>query len=325
MICPMKGKYWMLIKTKFFGIILVSMVAGNKTYAVNCKEIFLPSQLKNEQIAEALKTNRFVVSRGLDNYMQTFGLRFEKWLENLSPDQVWIDFGAGSREAVINYLIEFGSRAAKVYALDFVKPKLDNLWQIAESELVAKSKLVNLTGKLVEDYSATEIPKFDIATDLYGPISYTENITLVLQRYLDSFRSNSSSLFVKTSYAFGLESRVGMSFRDTGTYIFTLSGEMISLTTWISRIEGVKLNISSKLNGSFILQKIKSEVIVPELEFVSSYAYGMPPVRIFKEKGVGHLSSKSLDRYKYVNESGVRHSLYSRGFRYLRRMPPFLK
>ena len=111
-------------------------------------------------------------------------------------------------------------------------------------------------------------------TDLYGPISYTTRIDEVLEKYFKVL-TDDGAIFIAS---------------NNSTSVINSAGSKISLTDWISTIEGISVKVVNRINNvdpggpdewGIKLTKLQERVEIPALELVT-LEDGSPPTRVFK-------------------------------------------
>lgn len=233
-------------------IILSSPALANSA-APKCSQVFQTERLF---ITERIQKNKFVTDRHLDDYARELHPDFKKSVATLSPDQHWVDLGAGKALAQIDYIKaqESHAQAALTTAVAF---KLDR-WFSPKS----------YDGKLQVKEGAFETQdtyawkKVDLITDVYGVLSYTGHLSVSLQKTFDMMNINAELYLLMTPY---------------GTQVQTAQGK-IALIDFLKSIPGIKIEgTGSQLK----ITKTAETITVPSLRLVR-YTDEAPPLRLFE-------------------------------------------
>lgn len=237
----------------------------------DCSILFNLTPISDAETKLAMHNNDFIVHRDFKNYVVELGSPFRIAISELGKGDIWVNFGAGQRNAELDYLqgVAIVNPEARVYAIDFVKPELSAFKMKFEKKFIASGQLVNITGRLIEDIPLTELPRFDVGSDLFGPISYTENLSTVLNTYLSLMQPMKSELFVRTL---------------PSTYIITTDRKVLTLGSWLGRIKGLQRVWTGAMRNQFMIAKLEESVQLPSLQLVA-YNAAKPPLRIFAEEG----------------------------------------
>jgi SAM-dependent methyltransferase len=264
--------------THFKVIIFLIALSSSAAVGHNCRFLFDPSvksqfeilqSLDNQslqvlKINKSLSKNNFTTSRNLTDYDSVFKLR--PLLAKMTAKQRWLDSGAGRAIAQLEYLslfkkYEFSS--PQLVALAYKKP-----WFVTSKKINFKY----LSGRKLEDYTTTELGKFDLITDFFGPFSYTENAIQVLNVYLDILNVGGT---------------LKIYFTSPHNVVYNKNNEIVSLETWL--IQNLNKNsISDAFEVTFekgtltVIRKKEQVFKLPALELNYFYA-DLPPIRKYKE------------------------------------------
>ena len=214
----------------------------------------------------AIRPSGFEVRRNLDQYKNAFGLRFSAHLNDLVKGDVWIDLGAGSGDALLDFLGAHPNQGVKTVGVAWVKPPPSNAtYAKAETHFESTGAFKFLQGGRLEEIPRAELPQSQVITDLMGPMAYTHDLPLILRLELSLLKDEKSALFITV---------------DSRTSIETPQGAR-TLSEWISSIKG--LTVSTSQNHGFTvleIHKLEPEPSIPELS-LKHLQPGMPPVRVF--------------------------------------------
>ncbi len=271
-----------------------------KAQAYQCADIFVlitPSMtaLVADNNDRLIEKNLFTTDRGMDKYEELLGRTFAWHARMLSKDDVWVDFGSGRGIALIEYLsghyvlaeapTVYGITVSRIpfrdkYAGYEHNKAKDKEWireqhlKDLEAQFREAGKYISLEGKYVE---VQNLPKFTMGTDLYGPFSYTSQLAVVLNKYLEAMTAHESVLYVHHAL-------VDTQFQK-GTLIRMPDGRELEVSRWIQTFEGVSLTKGPNIAGmveSFSLIKTKEDFRFPDLELTEMRDATAPAFRVFK-------------------------------------------
>ncbi len=248
-----------------------------------------------------LVNNDFTVSRRLMTYSMQMPFvhtpTLQKMVEQLPPQSTWIDMGAGSGRALADGLTQ-NDNIAKGIAISYRRP-LDT---VDESALGDRFKY--LDGDYVENMSLDGrldhyVGKVDLITDMFGPLSYTEDFARVLQVYIDLLKTDGEmtfNLLSETNFKI-VSGEFVVTEPKTGNTVIE-NGHVLreGLIAWLSNIPGLEVkeivdyefSQPSDSQGKFErsigikIRKINSDVRVPQNLRMRNYEPASPPIRIFE-------------------------------------------
>jgi SAM-dependent methyltransferase len=135
----------------------------------------------------------YVTGRALSDYAELLPSGFCDALGNLGSSDRWLDVGAGSGQAILDYYapehdaaagqkcVRSGAKARAVAIT--IEDRRTDKWREQAASL-GGDRLRYLSGKRLRDYSPEELGKFQIITDVFGGFSYTENLSLFVEKVL---------------------------------------------------------------------------------------------------------------------------------------------
>ncbi|MDD5303046.1 MAG: hypothetical protein PHS14_08035 [Elusimicrobia bacterium] len=229
----------------------------------------------------------FTRGRDLGTYVEKLGPGFHAAIDAIGrrPDPRWLDSGGGEGVAVKEYLDLAKARnwpAVKITLLAYDTP--------ARSE----GLLEVLSGRYLEKIPDSEITKSDIITDLFGPLSYSGQPHLVLQKYLDRLKDGGKAFIHLGAgdQAFGTTNQVVMA-----------DGRVVPFVDWLKTVPGLDFEYEVRHivtpmrefdTGTAILtRRAGPDVRFPPLELIQ-YKEGMPPRMMFREAGHTGQASAAL-------------------------------
>jgi hypothetical protein len=142
-----------------------------------------------------------------------------------------------------------------------------------------------LYGKRLREYSLEELGKFQLITDVYGGFSYTENLSLFLERVLALLEVGGS--FYTLVASVHLED--GKDDPKTTWYLTELvdaAGRDVKVCSWMKGVSCVNVTCESKSDWGtptelLRVQKICGNISVPRTTLLK-YEAGQPPGRKFR-------------------------------------------
>jgi hypothetical protein len=235
----------------------------------------------------------YVTDRGLENYRELLPDGFGDALRKLGPADRWLDIGAGSGQAILDYYApEFDlgpdgrmrpSRGrARAVAVSIEDRRSAGWWR--QAAILGDDKITYLYKKRLRDYSREELGKFQVVTDVYGGFSYTTDLSLFIEKVL-------SLLDVGGSF-FTLIQSVHLSDgkdRPTTWYLTELidpAGRDVKVCSWLKSVSCVQVTCETRPDWDaptelIRVQKTCDDTAVPPLRRLFFEA-GNPPERHFQ-------------------------------------------
>ncbi|WII73833.1 hypothetical protein QJS83_08075 [Bdellovibrio sp. 22V] len=237
-------------------VILFSGVGTSSAAAAaeQCSSLFLVSHW---EISARVQKNKFVTNRDLFEYGEVLHKDFKDSLQKLSPEQHWIDLGAGKANAQIAYIKSFphsqsaAQATAVAYKLDrwFSPPKFDGKLQVKEGAF--------------ETQPTHTWKKADLVTDVFGVVSYTHDLHTSLQKVFDMMNVKGEFYIYASNYH---------------TSVRVSEKTSLSLIDFLATIDGLRVE---GRYGTIKITKEKENVTVPQLELLK-YKDDAPPSRSFR-------------------------------------------
>ncbi|MFM8313962.1 MAG: hypothetical protein ACKOA8_06720 [Deltaproteobacteria bacterium] len=294
----------------------------------SCAEAF-------SRLTSLIDSNRFETQRGIEEYIELFPDSFLVELAKLNKHQHWIDAGSGEGYASLDFFqrsIDPERILAQAKASWFrgrvihfdpgllrqglhlintssarEKPKVTAVTYHMEKKAKVSPEVEYKVGKFFEDISTSEFKPADLITDLFGVMSYSPQIDVVLKQYHDILKLQGKAYiyagdFVDIPTYSGLFKKQTMGERGWFSN-FALSqvkrrdGSQISLIDWISSLPGFESSLEERvltqpptqgvqsgrvLRKTLILKKTNLETKIPRLRLVESDDQ-KPPLRVFEE------------------------------------------
>ena len=234
----------------------------------------------------------YVVDRGLLSYSFALSPDFKDTLAKLGENDRWLDIGAGEGRAVLDYatakydvltpaVLREGKRA-QVVAMS-IEDRRTNQWYQTAAKLEDK-QLQYLFGKRLREYSNEELGRFQIITDVIGGFSYSQDLTLFMQKTLGLLAVNGSfyTVLQDVSWENGTNKPhyAGASFL---TEIRKTDGSEMRMCSYLKSITCVEVTCMGKGDWTppievYRVKKTCDAVSVPRLT-PTQYEAGTPPER----------------------------------------------
>jgi hypothetical protein len=234
----------------------------------------------------------YVTGRGLSDYADLLPTGFCDALGKLGSADRWLDIGAGAAQAMLDYYAPkndaaankkcVGAGKARAVAMSIEDRRTDQWRQQAAS--LGGDRMRYLSGKRLRDYLSEELGKFQIITDVFGGFSYTEHLSLFVDKVL-SLLEVGGSLYtlVPGVHLENAKDKLGILYL---TELESATGRPEKVCSWLKKASCVQVTCESKIDWKrptevIKIQKVCSDTSVPSmklLEFVSGY----PPSRRFQ-------------------------------------------
>ncbi len=211
-------------------------------------------------IEDRLKNNRFVTERSLRYYridFEGFGLA----LQNLPPNGVWMDWGAGQAIAIRD-VAKDSPITQRFYAFGVRIPEEAH---DAVIEATKKENFQYLTGK-IEHMELSALPKANIITDYYGPFSYSTHLDQVLEKALAQLEVGGEMFMVYSPGRIRIQSGI---FGRT------------DLASYLAKIKGIEVADFDGEIGSIHLRRTAEPLEVPKLK-LRKIREGAPPHLVYE-------------------------------------------
>ena len=240
----------------------------------------------------------YSIDRTLDDYTRGLTANFDRSLAALGPKDRWLDVGAGTGQAILDYYTanydvehpqgrESRGRKAKTVALS-IEDRRTKAWYQTATRLDL-NQLQYFYGKRLRDYSLEELGKFRLITDVLGGFSYTDNLSRYMEKVLDFLEVGGS--FYGVLQDVGAEAGVNKPFYPNArflTEILNPDSSNVRICAWIKSIACVRATCELKTDWRppielYAIRKECDDVKVPELVRVH-YEAGTPPERRFQLK-----------------------------------------
>lgn len=259
--------------SRFYCSLFLLLVITSSADAQQCSSYFLELNPLQIRANAMIKSGQYVTQRSYYDYMKAFGDSFVDDMLTLNEKDVWVDLGAGTGQALKDFSDYKKARKEK-------RPQLMGISTQDASYDTNEKSISWLGGRLWEEIHQHELPaKIDRATDFYGILSYTDQVS----NYMNE-------VFLRMPVGGKFYSY--LSDRDAireETSIFTPFFSAKSFVDYFCEIPNLQIEEKVVWNY-FTLQKMRvitltklGDVQFPELEMIK-YKEGSPPHRTFKMK-----------------------------------------
>lgn len=241
------------------------------------------------------RVDGYTVDRSLLDYTHALGPAFDSALASLGPGDRWLDIGAGRAQAILDYYApahewigaqerERSRAKAQAVALS-IEDRRTPRWDQTVASL-ERNKIRYLHNKRLREYSAEELGRFQVITDVIGGFSYTEDLSRFVEKVLGLLELNGSFFTLLQD----VRSEGGANpphYQDSPflTEITNAAGSEVTVCAWLKSISCVE--VSCEFTGSWVppieayrVRKVCNDVSVPALASLH-YTAGTPPERRF--------------------------------------------
>ena len=254
---------------------------------------------KQEEIYQGRGEQRlegYVIDRSLLSYIYTLPSGFDRSLANLGPNDRWLDIGAGRGQAVLDYfsgrfdamhpeLGERRNRKAQVVAMS-IEDRTTALWHQAAANL-PPGQMRYLAGRRLREYSAAELGRYQLITDVVGGFSYTTSLSLFVETVLGLLVVNGN--FYSILQDVRGEQGTNKPHYDGAPFLTELTradGSEVKVCSWLKSITCVEVVCELKTQWQppievYSIRKVCTDVKVPALA-PSRFEAGTPPQRGFR-------------------------------------------
>jgi SAM-dependent methyltransferase len=235
----------------------------------------------------------YVTGRALSDYAELLPSGFCDALGSLGSSDRWLDIGAGAGQAILDYYAPkqdaaggkkcagSGGKASAV-AISIEDRQTDKWREQVAS--VGGDRIRYLFGKRLRDYSSEELGKFQIITDVFGGFSYTENLSLFVEKVLRLLEIG--GLFYTLVPGVHLEhakDKLGILYL---TELEDAAGRPLKVCSWLKQTACAQVTCESKIDWKrptelIKIRKVCSDVSVPRLK-LWEFEAGYPPSRRFQ-------------------------------------------
>jgi SAM-dependent methyltransferase len=256
---------------------------------VSKQESILHSE--GEQVPEG-----YTIDRSLLVYTEGLCSEFDRTLANLGPKDRWLDIGAGQGQAILDYYTlsydlkhtegrERRGKKAQAVAIS-IEDRRTPLWQQSAARLGA-NQIRYLVNRRLREYSLEELGQFQVITDVIGGFSYTENLSLFVEKVLGFLELNGSFYTVlQDVHSENGTKRPFYAGSPFLTEIANADGSEVRVCSWLKSITCVEVTCELRADWkppieAFHVRKVCNDVTVPALVPIK-YEAGTPPERRYQ-------------------------------------------
>ena len=241
-------------------------------------------------------TEGYTIDRSLAVYTEGLPSEFDRVLANLGPKDRWLDIGAGQGQAILDYYApgydlmhlegrEQRGEKARAVAIS-IEDRRTPLWQQNAASLGA-NKIQYFFNKRLREYSFEELGQFQVITDVIGGFSYTENLSLFVEKVLGFLELKGS--FFTVLQDVHLEAGTNRPFYAGSPFLTEITnadGSEVKVCSWLKRITCAEVICEPRADWqppieAFHIRKVCNDVTVPALVPIN-YEAGTPPQRRFQ-------------------------------------------
>lgn len=235
----------------------------------------------------------YVTGRRLSDYLELLPSGFCDSLGTLGSSNRWLDIGAGSGQAILDYYATQDNSASgkicagaagKVQAVAMsIEDRRTDSWQQQASSL-GDDRIRYFYGKRLREYSPEELGRFQIITDVYGGFSYTEDLSVFLEKTLGLL--DVGGVFYTLVQSVHLENGKDNPSTWYLTELVDGAGRDVKLCSWLKKTACAQVTCESKGDWDqptelIGIKKVCSDVSVQRTKLLK-YEAGNPPGRQFQ-------------------------------------------
>jgi SAM-dependent methyltransferase len=235
----------------------------------------------------------YVTGRGLSDYAELLPSGFCDALGKLGSSDRWLDIGAGSGQAILDYYAPQGDApsgakcarpGAKARAVAMsIEDRQTDKWREQAASL-SDDRIRYLSGKRLRQYSPEELGKFQIITDVFGGFSYTEDLSRFVDKVLSLLEIG--GIFYTVAPGVHLENakdKLGILYL---TELEDAAGRPLKVCSWLKQTACAQVTCESKSDWKrptelINIRKVCAGVSVPRLK-LWEFEAGYPPSRRFQ-------------------------------------------
>lgn len=238
----------------------------------------------------------YVINRTLASYSETLAADFSRALAKLGPNDRWLDIGAGAGQAVLDYCTPRDDltysevrrqRASKAQVVAIsIEDRRTPQWQ-QTAAVMGPDQIRYLYNRRLREYSVAELGKFQIITDVIGGFSYSENLSLFMEKVLGFLATNGS--FYSLLQDVHAEDGSNNPYYKGSPYLTEIAkadGAEVRICSWLKSISCVEVTCELRTQWNppievYRVKKVCDNVAVPALTR-TSFSAGTPPERRYQ-------------------------------------------
>lgn len=260
---------------------------------------FSEERLKQEAIYRSAgdgAVEGYTVDRSLSVYAEGLCTDFDRTLANLGPKDRWLDIGAGQGNAILDYYApdydlthpegqERRGKKAQAVAMS-IEDRRTPLWRQSAASL-GGNQIQYLFNKRLREYSREELGQFQLITDVIGGFSYTENLSLFVEKVLGFLELN--GVFYTVLQDVHSEAGTNRPYYKDAPFLTEMAnadGSEVKVCSWLKSITCVEVTCELKTQWNppveaYRIRKTCNDVTVPALVRID-YEAGTPPQRRYQ-------------------------------------------
>lgn len=238
------------------------------------------------------KPEGYVINRGLEDYVDALPPEFHQRLRSLGPSDRWLDIGAGEGQAILDYYertneASRGRAKAKAVALS-IEDRRQPKWYLTAAKL-ERGQIQYFFNKPARQYTVSELGTFQIITDFLGGFSYTDELSLFMEKVLQLLSVKGS--FYSLLQDVKSEEGTNQPFYANSPYLTEITdstGSEVKVCSWLKRITCVEVTCELKPRWKppveiYRVHKVCDGINVPALT-KTKFSAGTPPERRYQLK-----------------------------------------
>ena len=164
-----------------------------------------------------------------------------------------------------------------------IEDRRTDKWQQRAASL-GDDRIRYLSGKRLRHYSGEELGKFQIITDVYGGFSYTEDLSVFIEKVLSLLEIG--GVFYTMVQSVHLENGKDKPSTWYLTELVDAAGRDVKVCSWLKKTTCVNVGCDSKSDWDaptelINIRKVCGDVSVPRVKLLK-YEAGNPPARKFQ-------------------------------------------
>jgi hypothetical protein len=234
----------------------------------------------------------YVTGRTFSDYLDLLPSGFCDSLGSLGSSDRWLDIGAGEGQAILDYYApedqasdkKCAGAGGRVRAVAMsIEDRRTDKWR-RQAAIFGGDRLRYFSGKHLRYYSGEELGTFQIITDVYGGFSYTEHLSVFMEKVLSLLEIG--GVFYTLVQSVHLEDGKDKPTTWYLTELVDAAGRDVKVCSWLKQTACVKVVCESKSDWHtptelINIKKVCSDVSVPRMKLLK-YEAGNPPERRFQ-------------------------------------------
>lgn len=240
----------------------------------------------------------YTVDRALNLYADALPSAFRTELAKLGPEDRWLDIGAGQGQAILDYYSDDYDREhrrdgrrtgkkAQAIAIS-IEDRRTPFWKKKAGDL-GVNRIQYFSGDRLREYTLEELGNFEIITDVIGGFSYTDDLSLFMEKVM-GFLEVGGSFFGVLQDVQWQDGSLKPYYQGSPflTELVDRDGKELKICSWLKRITCAEVTCESRVHWqppmeAYQVKKTCDDVSVPALTPVH-YQAGTPPERRFRLK-----------------------------------------